>query len=327
MFQNDLGPYSEGMPGGGDAGGSIGSDGGVIGAVINAGAGLYDSYKNRQQSKWNTRYTNKAQKAEAELAYQRSVEMWHMQNAYNSPQAQMGRFKDAGLNPHLIYGQGNSGNASSTPDYHPADIRYQVEAPAYGAPIQSILPTLMAVGTWMQNMRLSETQIQRGGTETERARQLIEYLQSANPKTLAAMQNKLDLFPHQYNAQRAIAGKAHTTLADLEQEYRYKWGDDLFDMFGSASRQGYQPSVTGTKKLQRLQEISKTKLLDAKASWTDMNITDPQAIISMVLSGVMGMAGMTLRQGMSKGSSKRVQPRQRPRGLNRRRMSANHPDR
>lgn len=32
---------------------------------------------------------------------------WEMQNAYNSPAAQMARFKDAGLNPHLIYGQGN----------------------------------------------------------------------------------------------------------------------------------------------------------------------------------------------------------------------------
>jgi len=36
---------------------------------------------------------------------------WNLQNTYNSPQAQMQRFMDAGLNPHLIYGQGNSGPA------------------------------------------------------------------------------------------------------------------------------------------------------------------------------------------------------------------------
>lgn len=30
---------------------------------------------------------------------------WNMQNQYNSPAAQMQRFKDAGLNPNLIYGQ------------------------------------------------------------------------------------------------------------------------------------------------------------------------------------------------------------------------------
>lgn len=35
------------------------------------------------------------------------------QNEYNTPSNQMQRFKDAGLNPHLIYGQGTNGNQSS----------------------------------------------------------------------------------------------------------------------------------------------------------------------------------------------------------------------
>lgn len=34
------------------------------------------------------------------------------QQAYNTPASQMARFQDAGLNPHLIYGQGNPGNQS-----------------------------------------------------------------------------------------------------------------------------------------------------------------------------------------------------------------------
>lgn len=38
--------------------------------------------------------------------------MYDKNNAYNTPQMQMQRYKAAGLNPHLIYGQGNSGNAS-----------------------------------------------------------------------------------------------------------------------------------------------------------------------------------------------------------------------
>jgi len=43
---------------------------------------------------------------------------------YNTPVAQMGRFQDAGLNPNLIYGQGNPGNQSaplSYPDTKPVD--------------------------------------------------------------------------------------------------------------------------------------------------------------------------------------------------------------
>lgn len=45
-------------------------------------------------------------------AYDRSVEFWNMQNAYNTPERMMERFKNAGLNPNLIYGNGTSTVAS-----------------------------------------------------------------------------------------------------------------------------------------------------------------------------------------------------------------------
>lgn len=41
-----------------------------------------------------------------------NIEFWNMQNDYNSPQNQMNRFRDAKLNPNLVYGQGNPGNAT-----------------------------------------------------------------------------------------------------------------------------------------------------------------------------------------------------------------------
>lgn len=51
----------------------------------------------------------------AEQQNQYNLEMWNLQNEYNSPQAQMKRFEEAGLNPMLIYNQGTSGNASAAP--------------------------------------------------------------------------------------------------------------------------------------------------------------------------------------------------------------------
>lgn len=39
--------------------------------------------------------------------------MWNKQNSYDSPMAQMQRFKSAGLNPNLIYGQMSQGSAPS----------------------------------------------------------------------------------------------------------------------------------------------------------------------------------------------------------------------
>lgn len=50
-------------------------------------------------------------------AFSQSKEMWNLENQYNSPAAQMARLKTAGLNPNLMYGQGNTGNASGAPQY------------------------------------------------------------------------------------------------------------------------------------------------------------------------------------------------------------------
>jgi len=57
---------------------------------------------------------NSGAKRRQELANKQNIEFWNMQNAYNTPKAQMGRLKDAGLNPNLIYGSNaNTGVAGS----------------------------------------------------------------------------------------------------------------------------------------------------------------------------------------------------------------------
>lgn len=53
--------------------------------------------------------------AQAQYENDYNEKMWNLQNEYNSPSAQMARYKAAGLNPNLIYSQGSSGNASSAP--------------------------------------------------------------------------------------------------------------------------------------------------------------------------------------------------------------------
>lgn len=40
-----------------------------------------------------------------------NIENWQMENAYNSPEAQMSRYTAAGLNPNLIYSQQNTGGS------------------------------------------------------------------------------------------------------------------------------------------------------------------------------------------------------------------------
>lgn len=314
--------YNEGSGGGGPGGMDpnqrvpafymeMGQNGGPAGAAIGAAAMLYDSWRNRELSRENTNKTLEANKREAELAYQRQLEMWGQQNLYNSPAAQMQRFRDAGLNPHLIYSQGNAGNATSMPSYQPAEQRYQYQPMSVAPAITSILPMLMSVGSWMQDMRLSEVQIDRGRSETERVQQLVEYLMQANPELLKQLGEKTHTMGYQREAAAYNAERAKGALFELSQEYRYKFGDDLWkqtNLPGSADPQG------GLRRLQFLEQASKTKLAEAKASWSDMNITDPQAMIMLVMSGVMKLAGMQLQAPRVKGMPSGVRSGSRPSG-------------
>lgn len=52
-----------------------------------------------------------------EQAY--NLELWKLQNEYNSPAAQMARYQDAGLNPNLIYGQQNTAQAPASASASP----------------------------------------------------------------------------------------------------------------------------------------------------------------------------------------------------------------
>lgn len=88
---------------------------GIIDGLINAGSQLW---------------TNKVNREENRKARNWNLSMWKMENEYNTPANQMARFKEAGLNPNLIYGQGNAGNAGSVSSVSP----YQAEAPTINLP-------------------------------------------------------------------------------------------------------------------------------------------------------------------------------------------------
>lgn len=82
----------------------MGAAGGAAGALI---GGAFSLGGMALQQKYN--------KEMAEIQNQYNIDAWNRQNEYNSPTQQMNRLKEAGLNPNLMYQQGNVGNASSAP--------------------------------------------------------------------------------------------------------------------------------------------------------------------------------------------------------------------
>lgn len=73
------------------------------------------------------RQTNRAQRELAEYSYEQQRQMIREQNEYNSPVNQMARYKAAGLNPNLIYGQIDGGQQSEIAKFTPP----QVQTPDY----------------------------------------------------------------------------------------------------------------------------------------------------------------------------------------------------
>lgn len=76
--------------------------------VSQAGTAYAQGRMNRKTRKWNEKMYD--------IQRQNSLADWEMTNEYNSPAAQMQRYRDAGLNENLIYGQTNEAGTVRSSD-------------------------------------------------------------------------------------------------------------------------------------------------------------------------------------------------------------------
>lgn len=119
-----------------DVGGLAGS---VLGSIGNAvqtrkylKAQAEENQKNRDYNLMLARQQN-----------QWSIEQWQRENDYNSPSAQMARYRQAGLNPDLIYGQQNTSAASpaltSGAPSSPQDMSAILSQRNFGSAVQAAI--------------------------------------------------------------------------------------------------------------------------------------------------------------------------------------------
>lgn len=88
-----------------------------LGAVSSIGSMIGQNRAIRQQIKAQQEENQKNREYNLMLARtqnQWNLEQWQRENDYNSPTAQMARFRAAGLNPNLVYGQMSNGASSPT---------------------------------------------------------------------------------------------------------------------------------------------------------------------------------------------------------------------
>lgn len=91
------------------------------GSLASAGAAVFGTMQSNKnidkQISAQSKENEKIRKYNLDLAKKQNewnLRQWQMENAYNSPSAQIERMREAGLNPDMMYGGGVSGNLSAS---------------------------------------------------------------------------------------------------------------------------------------------------------------------------------------------------------------------
>lgn len=122
-------------------------------------------------------------KALAKYQYDLNMQAWREQSAYNTPAAQMARLTQAGLNPHLVYGNGNVANQADAP-------------PQYQAPTAdfSVNPDMARNLTSGLNLAMSGIQVRSIEAEIASKRQaMLESAERTAGHAIKNAQSRFDL--------------------------------------------------------------------------------------------------------------------------------------
>lgn len=238
----------------------IGGLGSIVGSAIGAGSQRRANIQNMELAK----YQNNWQTAENEKAYARNLEMWNMQNAYNSPTAQMSRLRQAGLNPNLVYGNGVTGNSSgSAPQYEPAKIQRATMEPYRGwnLGISDAVSTFMAMRqnkAQVENME-AQNKLIKEQARTEGIRQgniAMSTARSGFDLNLAReLRNvSIDRAIAEKNLSEASAAGAWTGAN--QKVLQYELDRTLFDNKVKLSNAQYFTAMEGLRKLRQDNDIN-----------------------------------------------------------------------
>lgn len=259
-----------------------GDGGGILGALIGLGATIYSG----ETQKRNVDKTNAANKALAEYAYARDLEMWNRMNDYNSPEAQMARLKAAGLNPNMIYGQGagGAGNASQMPKYNAPTVKYDyipmVDIPA-------------ALGMYQDfSMRQAQIDNVKAQTESTRTRTLTEGIRQGVLR-LAGEKTQRQLDVHMPYEAGILHNKAKASSTMLESAMKGLAMQDQKLALGRLEQE-YKSKQIGLTGIEMEKRAAEAMFAKYKAQWAQMGITTSDNIALRALVRMMSEAGFNV---------------------------------
>lgn len=157
----------------------------------------------------------------AQMQNEWNQNQWERENEYNTPLNQMKRFKEAGLNPDLIYGQGTSGNAmqlsgglTAGAPSSPTDFTALGQKMSIGDALRQSLQTDL-MRAQIDNIK-ADSESKRIGNETNKIDlETKQALQNLTGDSAESLINK-------YTNSNYFVRKALTEFANLEKDYAIK---------------------------------------------------------------------------------------------------------
>lgn len=239
-----------------------------------AGAALYNQWQKAPKNNILERIYSMSPQSyafdrQSEFAEKMAIDAFNREAAYNSPAAQMARFKEAGLNPNLIYGQGNSGNVSaSTPTASHA---------APGMP--GFIPLMMQVAGFMKEMEMKDAQINSlniGAGQKEVATLMtsekLDQLKQSFPMIFENLVTSTGIKSTQLASDKIKLG-----MLPLQEEKLSREITNLLARTGSEiSRQNLNTIQIQKLKQETINKELEEKLLKAQTMFVEQGITNPQ---------------------------------------------------
>lgn len=155
---------------------------GIAAAAGGTAVGIGNKRATERANKYNTdaqlsinEQNRQATIANNELARNWAMDDWYRNNAYNSPLQQMQRLKEAGLNPHLIYGSGTATNIAQpvkntnpeTPKLNAPQVSpAQLNLPDYGSILQQFV-NVQKVQAENENLKIQKELLEQGKSLNE----------------------------------------------------------------------------------------------------------------------------------------------------------------
>jgi hypothetical protein len=151
----------------------------AVPAVAGLLGGVTSNIFGARTARQNVDKTIQANRELAAYGYYMDKKQWERENAYNAPAAQMQRLRDAGLNPHLVYGKGSVvGNTSTSgPKYQAPRESYEYQNPVANlGPILSEAADLAIKSAQMDNIKAQ--------TEATRTKTALDVIRKDTTKSI-----------------------------------------------------------------------------------------------------------------------------------------------